>query len=115
MAIDARGKSRVKVLVDPPAAPICNRCRLSSGWGQARSVDALREPFFHSSGVRAPKWTRDALELALVLLCTVRLDGRMATLRGHAAVKTALESEQTRELQHARNCQFQLELQLTVV
>ena len=48
--------------------------------------------------MRAPKWTRDALELALVLLCTVRLDGGMATLRGHAAVKTALESEQTREL-----------------
>ena len=49
--------------------------------------------------MRAPKWTGEALELALVLLCTVRLDGRMATLRGHAAVKTALESEQTRELQ----------------
>ena len=30
---DARGKSRAKVLVDPPAAPICNRCRLCSGRG----------------------------------------------------------------------------------
>ena len=58
----------------------------------------LQEPFFRSSVVRAPKWTGEALELALVLLCTVRLDGGMATLRGHAAVKTALESEQTREL-----------------
>ena len=29
----ARGKSRAKVLVDPPAAPICNRCRLCSSRG----------------------------------------------------------------------------------
>ena len=34
----ARGKSRAKVLVDPPAAPIGNRCRLSSSRGaRARS------------------------------------------------------------------------------
>ena len=41
----------------------------------------------------------DALELAHVLLCTVRFDGRTHALRVRAAVKTALESEQTRELQ----------------
>ena len=34
-----------------------------------------------------------------MLLCTVRFDGRKHTLRVRAAVKTALESEQTRELQ----------------
>ena len=41
----------------------------------------------------------DALELALVLFSTVRLDGGMHVLHGHAAVKTDRESEQTRELQ----------------
>ena len=49
--------------------------------------------------MRAPKWTGDALELAHVLLCTVRLDGGTHTIHVHAAVKTELESEQTRELQ----------------
>ena len=49
--------------------------------------------------MRTPKWLGDALELAHVLLCTVRLDGGMHTIHVHAAVKTALESEQTRELQ----------------
>ena len=41
----------------------------------------------------------DALELALVLRFTVRLDGGMHTVHGHAAVKTGVESEQSRELE----------------
>ena len=45
------------------------------------------------------KWTGDALDIARVLLCMVRLDGGMHTIHVHAAVKTALESEQRRELQ----------------
>ena len=51
---DARGKSPVKVLVDPPAAPICNRCRLSSGWGQAWSSRVCSD----SSAVLTAAWPR---------------------------------------------------------
>ena len=54
--------------------------------------------------MRAPKWTEDALELAHVLLCTVRLDGGMQKrFECMPPSKTALESEQTRELQDVPN------------
>ena len=43
---DARaGKSRAKVLVDPPAAPTGNRYRLCSGWRNASTPVARAFPF----------------------------------------------------------------------
>ena len=69
----ARGKSRAKVLVDPPAAPIGNRCRLSSSRG-TRSRSQLWSMEIRTCDLDSR--TRKELPRATVKVATAELHAR---------------------------------------
>ena len=66
---------------------------------KSSKLRGLTVAFSLLSGVRAPKWTNAALQLARVPLCHRHLDSGKRKLLAHATIKVAFAYLQSRELQ----------------